>query len=89
MSTMKNYPGLIKINSQSIIPKYMQIAEAILAAIKSEKVAKNEILPSLHSLCTMLDISKTTAEKAYNTLKQQGIVGSFKGKGYYAIDNSS
>jgi len=80
---MNNFLKNVKINEHSLRPKYRQLADAILDGLESGTIHKDDILPSLHSFCTTLDISKNSVEKAYNTLKHQGIVGSIPGKGYY------
>lgn len=82
---MKDYLKIIRINEKSMVPKYRQLADAILEGIASGHLAKEEGLPSIHDFSTALDISKNSVEKAYNTLKNKGIVGAFKGKGYFVI----
>lgn len=79
---MERYYKNIKINHGSIIPKYRQLADAILYGIENDMIEKERVLPSLHQLCVILDVSKNTIEKAYNTLKKAGIVQSVHGKGY-------
>lgn len=82
---MNNCLEIININQHSVIPKYRQLANAIISGIKSGMIVKEEILPSIHTCCVVLDMSKNSVEKAYNDLKNQGIVGSVKGKGYYVL----
>lgn len=79
---MKSYFIHIKINPNSITPKYVQLAEAIEKGVTAGKIDENSILPSLHQCCTMLNVSKNTAEKAYNFLKSKGLVISVRGKGF-------
>ena len=80
---MKNYFKNLRINNRSMVPKYRQLANAIVQGITSGRLLKEEGLPSIHEFSTGLEISKNTVEKAYRMLKQNGIVGSFKGKGYF------
>lgn len=75
----------LSINPNSAIPKYLQLVTAIKAGVNNGVIAKDQLLPSLHELCIRLEISKNTAEKAYNILKKQGVVGSFRGKGYFIV----
>jgi len=84
---MKNYLKIVKIDEDSITPKYLQIINAILSGIESEKLEKGDILPSINDLSTALEISRNTVEKAYKELKQMGILKSVAGKGYF-INNT-
>lgn len=70
-----------------MVPKCRQLAEAITYGIKTGKIVKNDGLPSLHEYASRLEISKNTVERAYAMLKDSGIVGSFKGKGFYVVSD--
>ncbi|MFI5136200.1 MAG: GntR family transcriptional regulator [Sphingobacteriales bacterium] len=84
---MKNYLKIVKIDEDSITPKYLQIINAILSGIESKKLEKGDILPSINDLSTALEISRNTVEKAYKELKRMDIVKSVAGKGYF-INNT-
>lgn len=73
----------IRIDDQSITPKYLQLSNAIIEAISKRTLTKDYLLPSINDLSYELDVSRDTAEKAYRHLKQLGIIGSVPGKGYY------
>lgn len=73
----------ITIDCHSATPKYMQVANAIIAAINKGELAKDEILPSINELSFESEISRDTAEKGYNYLKKIGVIGSVHGKGYF------
>lgn len=73
----------IRIDADSVVPKYLQLAQAILKEIQVGRLREQARLPSLHQCCVCLDISKNTIEKAYNLLRERGIVGAFRGKGYF------
>ncbi|MES2458457.1 MAG: winged helix-turn-helix domain-containing protein [Bacteroidota bacterium] len=79
----KNYLKILHVDHDVITPIYRQLADGILDGIDKGQIVKNDILPSLHDLCVAFNISKNTVEKAYFTLKQIGVVGSVKGKGFY------
>ena len=83
---MKNYLKIVKIDDASMKPKYRQLADAILKGVESNLIVNGDNLPSIHDFCVALDVSKHTIEKAYNTLKKQGIVGSYRGKGYFILE---
>ncbi|MCC8423595.1 GntR family transcriptional regulator [Mucilaginibacter sp. UR6-11] len=80
---MKNYLKIVRIDENSVIPKYRQIADAILLGLEEGLIVKGDVLPSIHEFCVGLDVSKNSVERAYNTLKSQGVVGSIKGKGFF------
>ena len=84
---MKNYLKIVKIDGDLMVPKYKQLADAILQGVKEDLIVEGENLPSLHDFSIALDVSKKTIEKAYNTLKKSGVVSSYKGKGYFIMQN--
>ncbi|MGV3509807.1 MAG: substrate-binding domain-containing protein [Sphingobacteriaceae bacterium] len=73
----------IHIDEYSATPKYLQLTNSVLTAIESNKINKNDMLPSINELSFELDISRDTAEKGYKYLKKIGVLGSIPGKGYY------
>jgi DNA-binding transcriptional regulator YhcF (GntR family) len=80
---MKNYLRIIKIDEYSITPKYLQISNSILNAIKDQKIDLNDILPSINDLSTALEVSRNTIERSYKELKKFGVIKSITGKGYF------
>jgi len=74
---------LIDIDIYSASPKYLQLANSIIKAIREKKVHENEVLPSINELSFEFEISRDTAEKGYKYLKNLGIIGSVPGKGYF------
>ncbi len=79
----ENIYALVRIDEQSITPKYVQLTNSILKAIESGKIEKDYLLPSINDLSYELEISRDTAERAYRHLKNMGIIGSVPGKGYF------
>src|SRR3954467_681050 len=79
---------LIDIDIYSATPKYLQLANSIIKAIREQKVTANDILPSINELSFEFEISRDTAEKGYKYLKKIGIIGSVPGKGYYIKRNN-
>jgi len=71
------------IDDYSATPKYLQLANAIVNAIATGKISKDEILPSINELSFEFEISRDTAEKGYKHLKKIGVLGSVPGKGYF------
>ncbi|HWB25291.1 MAG TPA: GntR family transcriptional regulator [Chitinophagaceae bacterium] len=79
----ENIYTLIRIDEQSVTPKYVQLTNSILKAIETGKIEKDYLLPSINDLSYELEISRDTAERAYRHLKNLGIIGSVPGKGYF------
>lgn len=82
---MKHSPVFkyIDFDFYSATPKYLQLANCIVKAIMEKKLQENDVLPSINELSFEFEISRDTAEKGYKHLKNQGILGSVPGKGYY------
>lgn len=67
----------------SATPKYLQLANCITKAIGEGVLRENDMLPSINELSFEFEISRDTAEKGYKHLKENGILGSVPGKGYF------
>jgi DNA-binding transcriptional regulator YhcF (GntR family) len=75
--------SIIQINEHSKTPKYRQIVQSILAGIETGELKTGDKLPSVNRLLIEFDISRDTVVKAYDELKEMGLVESAAGKGYY------
>jgi DNA-binding transcriptional regulator YhcF (GntR family) len=73
----------IDINEHSKVPKYKQIVDSIFTAIGNGNVKNNDKLPSVNELLIEFDISRDTVVRAYDHLKESGIIDSVPGKGFY------
>lgn len=73
----------IVIDEDSPVPKYKQLIAALTKAIKTGEFAQNQQLPSINELAEELYIARDTIEKAYHELKEQGLILSVRGKGYF------
>lgn len=73
----------IKINESSRVPKYKQIVDIIINDISKGKLKIGEKIPSINELSELCYLSRDTVEKAYKQLKEQKVIVSVKGKGYY------
>lgn len=71
------------IDYYSATPKYLQLANCIVKAIREGAIGENDILPSINELSFEFEISRDTAEKGYKHLKRNGVLGSVPGKGYF------
>lgn len=78
----------IKIISRSSTPKYEQLVNEILRHIQSGTLRLGDKLPSIHELCSHINIARDTVITAYNELKSRGIISPRHGKGFYVISTS-
>ena len=84
-SINEDFINHICIDEYSSTPKYKQLINAIIYAIETAKIRKNDMLPSINELSFVLDISRDTAEKGYRHLRKLGVIDSIPGKGYFVI----
>jgi DNA-binding transcriptional regulator YhcF (GntR family) len=75
--------SLIHIDEFSSTPKYRQLANAIIEGIQKGEIKKGELLPSINEVSFEHFMARITVEKGYNYLKQQGIIDSVRGKGFF------
>ncbi len=81
-STQKFIDSLV-IDELSSTPKYQQLTNAVISAIKQGILKKGETMPSINELSFSHDISRITVEKGYSKLRELGILEAFAGKGYF------
>jgi DNA-binding transcriptional regulator YhcF (GntR family) len=73
----------LKINHQSEVPKYRQVVNLVVSDIESGIFKQGQRIPSINETSEELLLSRDTVEKAYVYLREQGILSSVRGKGYY------
>ncbi len=73
----------IKIDESSEIPKYRQIIRSVYTAIQSEQLKRGDSLPSLNQIKDTHHLSRDTVLAAFKELKDNKIIVSTPGKGYY------
>ena len=76
------------LNSNSEIPKYQQLVNAINDGLSNNTLASGDALPSVNSICKDYNLSRDTVFKAYSILKENGVVESVPNKGYYVASNT-
>ena len=72
------------IDHDSATPLYLQVADLLRRQI--EDGALTARLPSVKSLSQEHGVSHITAEKALAVLRDEGIIHSVIGKGYYVVE---
>lgn len=73
----------IIISNNSSVPIYEQINNAIKAAIFSNELKEEDMLPSVRNLANDLKISFLTVKKAYDELEREGFIKTVQGKGSF------
>lgn len=74
---------VFQIDEHSDMPKYRQLESAIADGVATGKLEKNTKLPSINEVASYFTLSRDTVVKAYNLLKERGIIISTHGKGYF------
>ena len=77
---------LIKLDPNSIVPKYLQIIDAIVHNISSGNIKIGDKIPSINTLSKETYLSRDTVERAYSVLKKHKVVVSVHGKGTYVAE---
>lgn len=72
-----------KIAVDSRTPKYLQVVNLILEEIEKGKLKIGDRIPSINETSFDFLLSRDTVEKAYNELRDRGIISSVRGKGFY------
>jgi DNA-binding transcriptional regulator YhcF (GntR family) len=73
----------IHLDDRASTPKYQQLANSIVEAVRIGQVKKEQTLPSINELSFHFEMSRDTAERGYKYLKDIGILGSVPGKGFF------
>lgn len=71
------------IDPKSRKPKYQQIVDLVKDNVGKGNLKVGQKIPSINNLSEEFYLSRDTVEKAYSILKEQRIIESIRGKGYY------
>lgn len=72
-----------RIHLDSRTPKYLQVVNLMLDEIEKGNLKVGDRIPSINETSFDLLLSRDTVEKAYNELRDRGIISSVRGKGFY------
>jgi len=75
-----------KIDKDSVVPIYYQLAKIIENKILTQSIKPNEKLPPETKIADIFDISRMTVRKAISELVDAGMVYSEKGKGTFVSE---
>ena len=84
----------MKVDSNDPRPPYAQITDALREAIRNGELAPGERLPSGRELATRYGVALMTIQRAIATLRDEGLVRSYRGRGTFvrggkALDESA
>ncbi|WP_245445988.1 GntR family transcriptional regulator [Metarhizobium album] len=71
------------IDRSTPIPLYFQLAEMLRAQITSGEFASGDKLPSEHELCSHYDVSRSVVRQALQSLSQDGLIETERGRGAF------
>ncbi len=83
MRNYNNYKEIFSINDYSRVRKHRQIINSVLNGTTTGLLKLNDKLPSVNELAIDYNISRDTVVRAYAFLKENNIIDSIPGKGYY------
>ncbi|HZO92677.1 MAG TPA: PLP-dependent aminotransferase family protein [Candidatus Baltobacteraceae bacterium] len=75
--------SLVRLDPRDQRPLYVQIADALTAAIERGELAPDERLPPMRALARELDVALVTVSQAYETLAARGRAVSRVGRGTF------
>ena len=76
----------MRINTESTVPVYLQVATAIKKDIQEETLKPGDMLPSDRVYCEELGVSHMTVKKAVDILVNEGLVVRKKGVGTFIAE---
>ncbi|GAB2602298.1 GntR family transcriptional regulator [Spirosoma areae] len=69
-------------------PKYQQLIETVLTGIEQGTLVLGQQLPSISEWAGAKGVAKVTVAKAYEDLRQRGVIRSQHGKGFYVASTN-
>ncbi|MET3126672.1 DNA-binding transcriptional regulator YhcF (GntR family) [Arcicella rosea] len=83
MNNSKAFLDTIVIDELSSTPKYQQLVNLVIDAVKSGILKVGDGMPSINEVSFTTDMSRLTVEKGYNELRKLGFLVANRGKGYF------
>lgn len=75
----------ISVSNNSDTPIYQQIYDQIVAAIIRRDIIGNEMLPSIRTLSSELNVSIITIKRTFEELERSGFIISAQGRGCFVL----
>jgi GntR family transcriptional regulator len=79
----------MKIQPSSHVPIYVQIADAVRAAVAAGVYRPGEVLPSLRAMAIQLHVNPNTVQRAYDALEREGLIYSQRGRGLFVAERGA
>jgi DNA-binding transcriptional regulator YhcF (GntR family) len=79
----------ITFSSNSSKPKFQQLIEYIVNSIEDGELVRGQKLPSINEVSANSGIARMTVAKAYDELREMGLVSSHHGKGFYVASTDT
>ena len=77
------------IDPGSHVPIYLQIADAVRAAVAVGVYRPGEVLPSLRAMATEIHVNPNTVQRAYDELEREGLIYSQRGRGLFVAERGA
>jgi GntR family transcriptional regulator len=79
----------MNIDPGSHVPLYLQIADAVRAAVAAGVYRPGEVLPSLRAMATNVHVNPNTVQRAYDELEREGLIYSQRGRGLFVAERGA
>lgn len=79
----------MKIDPGSHVPIYLQIVDAIRAAVAAGVYRPGEALPSLRGMAVEIQVNPNTVQRAYEELEREGLIYAQRGKGLFVAERGT
>jgi GntR family transcriptional regulator len=79
----------MNIDPSSHVPIYLQIADAVRAAVAAGVYRPGEALPSLRAMAIEIHVNPNTVQRAYDELEREGLIYSQRGRGLYVAERGA
>lgn len=80
---------LLSLNPESGLPLYVQIAAAVRRAVGDGEITAGDRLPAARDLAQSLDVNMHTVLRAYNDLREEGLIELRRGRGAIVREGST
>lgn len=83
------YDAIISLKQISTLSKHEQLVQGIVECIENETLVVGDQLPSINQMVEKIGYARKTIVKAYEELKDRGLVESVKIKGYFILSTKT